>query len=131
MLWASKMQMEIALSSTETEYIALSQSMREVLPLMAQIEDVQEKGIQMSAKPCKIHCRIFKDNEGAIEIAKVPKMRPRTKHLNIKYHHSREEVKKGTVSIYHVATGEQMADMLTKPLDETLLAKHRRKMMGW
>jgi hypothetical protein len=33
MLWASKMQMEIALSSTEAEYIALSQSMREVLPL--------------------------------------------------------------------------------------------------
>jgi hypothetical protein len=41
-----------------------------------------------------------------IEIAKVPKMKPRTKHLNIKYHHFREEVKKGTVSIYHVATGE-------------------------
>ena len=65
------------------------------------------------------------------EIAKVPKMRPRTKHLNIKYHHFREEVKKGTVSIYHVATGEQMADMLTKPLDEALFERHRKKMMGW
>jgi hypothetical protein len=43
----------------------------------------------------------------------------------------REEVKKGTVSIYHVATGEQMADMLTKPLDETLFMKHEKKMMGW
>jgi hypothetical protein len=70
-------------------------------------------------------------NEGAIEIAKVPKMRPRTKHLNIKYHHFREEVKKGTVSIYHVTTGEQMADMLTKPLDESLFERHRKKMMGW
>ena len=79
----------------------------------------------------RVHCKVFEDNEGAIEIAKVPKMRPRTKHLNIKYHHFREEVKKGTVSIYHVATGEQMADMLTKPLDETLFEKHRKKMMGW
>jgi len=35
----------------------------------------------------KIHCKVFEDNEGAIEIANVPKMRPRTKHLNIKYHH--------------------------------------------
>jgi hypothetical protein len=34
MIWASKMQTEIALSSTEDEYIALSQSMREVLPIM-------------------------------------------------------------------------------------------------
>jgi hypothetical protein len=55
-------------------------------------------------------------------------MRP---SLNIKYHHFREEVKKGTVSIYHVATGEQMADMLTKPLDETLFERNRINMMGW
>ena len=131
MLWASKMQTEIALSSTEAEYIALSQSLREVLPLMALMREVQERGVQANARPCRVHCKVFEDNEGAIEIAKVPKMRPRTKHLNIKYHHFREEVKKGTVSIYHVATGEQMADMLTKPLDETLFLKHRKKMMGW
>jgi hypothetical protein len=99
MLWASKMQTEIALSSTEAEYIALSQSMREILPLMWLLEEVQARGIKVNAKPCKVHCRVFKDNEWAIEIAKVPKMRPRTKHLNIKYHHFREEVKKGTVSI--------------------------------
>jgi hypothetical protein len=35
------------------------------------------------------------------------------------------------VSIYHVATGEQMADMLTKPLDEALFKRYREKMMGW
>ena len=131
MIWASKMQTEIALSSTEAEYIALSQSMREVLPIMWLLEEAQERGIKINAKPCKVHCKVFEDNEGAIEIAKVPKMRPRTKHLNIKYHHFREEVKKGTVSIYHVGTGEQMADMLTKPLDETLFERNRKKMMGW
>jgi hypothetical protein len=131
MIWAPKMQTEIALSSTEAEYIALSQSMREVLPIMWLLEEAQKKGIKVSAKPCKVHCKVFEDNEGAIEIAKVPKMRPRTKHLNIKYHHFREEVKKGTVSIYHVTTGEQMADMLTKPLDESLFERHRKKMMGW
>ena len=131
MIWASKMQTEIALSSTEAENIALSQSMREVLPIMWLLEEAQEKGIKVNAKPCKVHCKVFEDSEGAIEMAKVPKMRPRTKHLNIKYHHFREEVKKGTVSIYHVTTGEQMADMLTKPLDETLFDRHRKKMMGW
>jgi hypothetical protein len=44
MLWASEMQMDIALPSTEAEYIALSQSMREVLPFIALIEEVQERG---------------------------------------------------------------------------------------
>jgi hypothetical protein len=38
----------------------------------------------LNATP-KIHCKVFEDNAGAIEIANVPKMRPRTKHLNIKY----------------------------------------------
>jgi hypothetical protein len=131
MLWASKMQTEIALSSTEAEYVALSQSMREVLPIMWLLEEAQKKGIKVNVKPGKVHCKVFENNEGAIEIAKVPKMRSRTKHLNIKYHHFSEEVKKGTVSIYHVATGEQMAHMLTKPLNETLFERHRKKMMGW
>jgi hypothetical protein len=99
--------------------------MREVLPIMWLLEEAQKKGIKINAKPCKVLCKVFEDNEGAIEIAKVPKIRPRTKHLNIKYQHFREEVKKGTVSIYHVETREQMADMLTKPLDETLFEGHR------
>ncbi len=43
MIWASKMQTEIALSSTEAEYIALSQSMREVLPIMWLLEEAQEQ----------------------------------------------------------------------------------------
>jgi hypothetical protein len=83
MIWASKMQTEIALS-TEAEYIALSQFMREVFPIMWLLQEAQRKGIKVNAKPCKVHCKVFEDNEGAIEIAKVPKMSPRTKHLNIK-----------------------------------------------
>ncbi len=58
-------------------------------------------------------------------------MRPRTKHLNIKYHHFREEVKKGTISIYHVSTEEQIADIFTKALGESLFMKLRERMMGW
>ncbi len=73
----------------------------------------------------------MEDNEGAIEIANVPKMRPRTKHLNLKYHHFREEVKKGTISIYHVSTKDQMADIFTKPLEEGQSPKLRMRMIGW
>jgi len=131
LLWSSKLQTEIALSSTEAEYIALSQSMREVIPLMALMKEAQQMRLPIRPLSPKIHCKVFEDNTGAIEIAKVPKMRPRTKHLNIKYHHFREEVSKGTVSIYHVKTEDQMADMLTKPLDQKLFEAHREKMMGW
>jgi hypothetical protein len=78
------MQTEIALSTTEAEYIALSQSMRKVLPIIWLLEKAKHHGVPvLNAKP-KVHCKVFEDNAGAIEIANVPKMRPRTKHLNIK-----------------------------------------------
>jgi hypothetical protein len=84
----------------------------------------------LNATP-KIHCKVFEDNASAIEIANVPKMRPRTKHPNTKYHHFREEVKKGTISIYNARTEEQIADIFTKPLPEQPFMKFREKMMGW
>ena len=131
MHWASKMQTEIALSSTEAEYIALSQAMREVIPIIWLLQEASDQGISFNNSKPKVHCTIFEDNAGAIEIAQVPKMRPRTKHLNIKYHHFREEVKKGTISIYHVGTKDQMADIFTKPLEEGLFVKFRQRMIGW
>jgi hypothetical protein len=48
------------------------------------LEETKHHGVPvLNAKP-KVHCEVFEDNAGAIEIANVPKMRPRTKHLNIK-----------------------------------------------
>jgi hypothetical protein len=84
----------------------------------------------LNATP-KIHCKVFEDNAGAIVIANVPKMRPRNKHFNIKYHHFREEVKKGTISIYHTRTEEQIADIFFKPLSEQPFMKFMEKTMGW
>jgi len=131
MHWTSKMQTEIALSTTEAEYIALSQSMREVLPIMWLLEEAKDHGVQvLNARP-KVHYKVFEDNAGAIEIANVPNMRPRTKHLNIKYHHYREEVKKGNVSIYYTRTEDQIADIFTKLLPETPFIKFRERIMGW
>ena len=63
-------------------------------------------GIPIINEKPNVKCKVFEDNAGAIEIANVPNMRPRTKHLNIKYHHFREEVKKGTINVYHVGTKE-------------------------
>jgi hypothetical protein len=121
MHWSSKMQTEIALSTTEAEYIALSQAMREVLPIIWLMEEAKQIGIPVLNATPKVHCKVFEDNAGAIEIATVPKMRPRTKHLNIKYHHFREEVRKGTVSISHTRTEDQIADIFTSPCLKHLL----------
>ncbi len=99
MYWASKMQTEIALSSTGAKYIALSQAMREVIPIMQLLNEAHEMGIPMTNQRPSVKCKVFEDNAEAIEVANIPKMRPRTKHLNIKYHHFKEEVRKGTISV--------------------------------
>ena len=76
---------ENALSSTEAEYISLSASMREVLPLLSLMQEANTFGVPVDIGKVDIHCKIFEDNSGALELAKVLKMRPCTKHLNIKY----------------------------------------------
>jgi hypothetical protein len=63
----------------------------------------------------------------SFEIANVPKMRPRTNHFNMKYHHFREEVNKGTISIHYVPADEQIADIFTKTLEEGLFMKLRKR----
>ena len=76
-------------------------------------------------------CTVFEDNNGDLESANAPKMRPRTKHIAIKYHHFRAHVEQGDIRIVKVDTTEQEADFLTKPLVQQLFCYLRRKVMGW
>jgi hypothetical protein len=128
-LCASRLQTEIALSPTESEYIALSQSLREVIPLM--VNDLNTAGFQIPGETPKVCCRAFEDNSGALEMARTPKMRPRTKHLNIKYHHFREAVLNAEITIWRVDTSEQVADIFTKPLGIQLYLKFCKLILGW
>jgi len=98
---------------------------------MQLLNEAHEMGIPMTNQRPSVKCKVFEDNAEAIEVANIPKMRPRTKHLNLKYHHFREEVRKGNISIYHVGTKEQVADIFTKALDEGLFEKFRKAIMGW
>ena len=128
--WASKLQTEVALSSTESEFIGLSQALRTTIPLMELIKELKKHGFDTASSVPKVHCQVFEDNSGAIEIAKVPKMRPRTKHINIKYHHFRDYVERGEITVHPLDTKDQPADMLTKPLNESTLTNHREFVMG-
>jgi len=78
-----------------------------------------------------VHGRVFEGNSSALEIAKVPKMRPRTKHINIKYHHFRDFVDRSEISINAINTKDQPANMLTKPFSKAVLSKHQKFIMDW
>ena len=129
--WASKIQTITALSTTEAEYIALSTSLREVIPLMGMLKEAAEQGVQIDNLPPKIHCTVFEDNSGTLELAQLPKVRPRTKHINQSFHHFSEYVERQEIHIQATPTEEQLVNILTKPLPENSFVCHRQSIMGW
>ena len=92
--WVSKLQSEISLSTVEAEYIALSAAMRDVIPFVDQVNKLSNI-FGETAPEIELHCTLFEDNNGALELATKPRYRPQTKHIAIKYHHFREKVQKG------------------------------------
>ena len=130
LIWCSRLQTEIALSTVEAEYLALSQSLREVIPLMQLLREINLIFPIHTPTP-EIHCKVWEDNEGALSLAKNGRFSPRTKHIAIKYHHFRQHVDNGFISIHSIDTKEQTADIFTKPLDESLFVHLRKKLCGW
>ena len=118
-LWASKMQTEISLSTTEAEYMALSMAVREIIPLTQLFQEAKDRDIDVDVNKATVRCRLFEDNRGAAEIARVPKFRPWTKHINLKY------------QVHDIDAEEQLADIFTKPLGDTLFHKFRKGILGW
>ena len=131
LLWKSQLQTEIALSSTESEYIGISHGLRDVIPIIEILKELNQYGFDIGSTQGKVRCRVFEDNSGAIEMARVHKYRPRTKHVNVKYHHFRDYVDRGEITVSAINTKEQPADILTKPVNEATLQKHRKSIMGW
>ena len=66
--WASRLQTEIALSSTEAEYIALSSALREVIPLMALMEEIH-KIFSLHIMQPEFVCSVHEDNQSCIKMA--------------------------------------------------------------
>ncbi len=122
---------DIALSTTESEYSALSEAAREVLWLMGLMDEVKNRMSSDTVTIPTIRCTVFEDNEGALAMAKLPKMRPRTKHINGRMHHFRGAVADGRLIIKSIDTGNQLADIGTKPLAKDLFTRLRKEIMGW
>ena len=129
--WSSKLQTLTALSTTEAEYVALSMALREQIPLMELLKECNRHELDIHWTVPKIHCKVFEDNSGALETACLPKVRPRTKHLNNVYHHFRQHVENQEISINSIDTDHQIADIFTKPLEEVLFKKFLKQIMGW
>ena len=116
--WVSKKQSTIALSSTEAEYIALVQAVKESLWLQGILSEVGARKHLAGVR------NIYVDDQGAIALAKKPEFHPRTKHIDIQYHFIREHVGNGKIELTYGPTGDMTADVFTKALAEPAFRKH-------
>ena len=128
--WASKLQSKVAFSTTKAKYIAMSQSLCDVIPVMNLLQEMREQDYQVICTEPHVYCKVFEDNSGALELARFPKLRPRTKHINVCYHHFHEHVCKGLIKIFPIDMKDQIADALTKALAQNDFQRHRRYMCG-
>ena len=99
--------------------------------MMGMLQDAREHGLKMDYLPPKVHCTIFEDNTGALELARLPKILPRTKHINQSYHQFREHVERQDMSIQATPMEDQLADILTRPLTEPSFTRHHKTIIGW
>ncbi|GKB33112.1 hypothetical protein Tco_0872513 [Tanacetum coccineum] len=100
-------QKSAAISSTEAEYIALSGSCAQFLWMRSQLTDY---GLRFNNIP--MYC----DNKSAIALCCNNVQHSRSKHIDIRFHFIKEQVKKGLVELYFVNTEYQLADIFTKAL---------------
>ena len=119
----SKTQAIVSLSSTEAEYIAAGEGVKEALFVRAVLSFVAPETSGGSIQ-------VLEDNQGAMALVQNPLSSARSKHIDVRYHFIRGLFRSGDISIKFVPTSEQHADMLTKALSKSNLQYHRKKLMN-
>jgi hypothetical protein len=98
---------------------------------MELLKEMKKLGFPIQSTVPKIHCEVFEDNSGALEMGTTHKYRPRTKHLNVKLHHFRDYITRKEITIHPIDTSNQLADYLTKAVNQQTMEKLRYEVMGW
>ena len=116
--WFSRTQKCVTLSTSEAEYVALGDAVKESLFLRQACRFM----IPGKGMPC---FPVFEDNQGALQLSKNPVSNSNSKHIGVRHHFLRELVRQGEIIVIHVPSECQHADILTNVLAFDLFALHR------
>jgi hypothetical protein len=120
--WKSKSQRSVSLSSSEAEFISLSEGAKEIKFI---VQVLMTMGIEV-----ELPVIVRVDNVGAIFMAENVTTTGRTKHVDIRYHYVREFVEDGFVKIIFVRTAENYADQFTKNVTGDIYDAHVKSFLG-
>jgi hypothetical protein len=135
LVWCSKLQTEIALSTAKAEYIAMSHALCETIPVQNLVKEIN--CIFDMPNPITDFCiTCHENNLAAIAMAKSLKFTPQTKHIAIKYHHFQSRVqtsfnKLRDIKIKYLLMKLHLADIFTKPLENDSFFRCRNILCGW
>lgn len=119
--WESRKQDCVVLSTTEAEYISLASCAKRVVILSKIIEGVLGKKCAKCLGTDIVP--IFNDNQAAMKNSVCGDISEKSKHIDVKYHYVKEQVKKGEISVKFKPTNEMVADFLTKSLSRVKFMK--------
>jgi Reverse transcriptase (RNA-dependent DNA polymerase) len=136
LLWVSKLQTLTSVSTMESEYVALSTAMRDLIPLRRLLKLVSMALTGTESNTSIMHSDVFEDNNGALSLATLPRITPRSKHFAVHLHFFKDMVKSPgepnrPIHIHKIDTKDQLADIMTKGLQRQLFDHLRDKLMGW
>ncbi len=113
--WSSKKQPIITVSTTKSEYVAITHSSKELI----WIQKIFAEFICQLINPTTL----FSDNQSAIWLTKDSTFHARTKHIDIQFHFMRQTVILGQANIKYCSTEDMIADIFMKLLAQVKLAK--------
>ena len=99
----------VTLSTSEAEYVALGDAVKELL-FLRQVWRFMIPGKEMPCFP------VFEDNQSALQLSKNPVSNSHSAHIDVRHHFLRELVRQGDIIVNHVSSEYQHADILTKVL---------------
>jgi hypothetical protein len=120
-LWQSRKQSNIALSTMEAEYIVACSASCEAIWLRKLLIDLFDLEMEATTILC--------DNQSCIKMIENHVFHDRSKHIEIRYHYICDMVQRGALKLQYVSTDEQVADVLTKPLSRVKF-EHFRDNLG-
>jgi Reverse transcriptase (RNA-dependent DNA polymerase) len=131
-VWKSQLQTEIALSTLEAEYSALSLALRTLVPLLRLLKEVAAAVDLPPEVAATILAEAFEDNQGCLALATNHRTTSRTKYFHVKWHwfwYHYEVLKEFAIS--YIESAKQDADYLTKQIPRDGYQENRRRTQGW
>ena len=115
--WSSSKQKTVSLSSTESEYYAMTHAMKEALWIRL--------FLTIHRLPLPHPFPLLCDNQSALALIESEAISSRSKHIDVRYHFIRDHISEGSFRANWIPTSDMTADILTKPLLPPLFLKHR------